>query len=215
MIKSLHIRAFPVVKPFDTVVTCIVHSIIFQIILSFYFHSCNLSVESIKISSTKWRRNNTEIHVIVLDNVCFVFWRRCAKPNLRLRVFAWNGPGACFIRTGVHRGYLLGDTGYPFERYLKTPFLNTSTAPQQRLNASLYKFGILKRRFSCFQGCFKILWSLIQSRTNPNQATRYVIACMCHLAQYWYKQGWHRRFYTRSSSTSRWKREQHRSWRWC
>lgn len=78
-----------------------------------------------------------------------------------------------------------------------------------------YKFGILKRRFSCFQGCFKILWSLIQSRTNPNQATRYVIACMCHLAQYWYKQGWHRRFYTRSSSTSRWKREQHRSWRWC
>lgn len=129
--------------------------------MSFYFHSCNLSVESINISSTKWRRNNTEIHVIVLDNVCF-FLRRCAKPNLRLRVFAWNGPGACFIRTGVHRGYLLGDTGYPFERYLMTPFLNTSTAPQQRFNASFCKFGILKRIFSCLQGCLGIRKSEIK-----------------------------------------------------
>lgn len=89
----------------------------------------------------------------------------------------WRESALCQqFENGVHSGFLLGDSGYPCKRYLMTPFLNPSTAPQQRFNTSLCKtrvmveqtFGILKRRFSCLQGVL---------RTDPNQATKYVIAC--------------------------------------
>lgn len=125
--------------------------------------------------------NRKGFHSLNVQAVCDAKYKItsiCAKwPGSVHDSRIWRESALCQqFENGVHSGFLLGDSGYPCKRYLMTPFLNPSTAPQQRFNTSLCKtrvmveqtFGILKRRFSCLQGVL---------RTDPNQATKYVIAC--------------------------------------
>ena len=61
------------------------------------------------------------------------------------------------FRNGSIDGILVGDSGYPYRRYLMTPFLHPRTVPERRYNNAQRKtrgaiercFGILKRRFPC------------------------------------------------------------------
>lgn len=79
--------------------------------------------------------------------------------------------------TGLHNGFLLGDSGYPCRRYLMTPYNATNNERhRERFNGALCRtrvvieqtYGVLKRRFSCLS---------IGLRTNPNRACTYIVAC--------------------------------------
>ena len=91
------------------------------------------------------------------------------------RVFRRSGLCRLF-ETGVHSGFLLGDSGYPCRTFLMTPFLNPSTQAEENFNMSLcvtrvlveQTFGILKRRFACLHN---------ELRTSPEQAIVYITAC--------------------------------------
>ena len=91
------------------------------------------------------------------------------------RVFRRSGLCRLF-ETGVHSGFLLGDSGYPCRTFLMTPFLNPSTQAEENFNMSLcvtrvlveHTFGILKRRFACLHN---------ELRTYPEQAIVYITAC--------------------------------------
>ncbi|XP_062588274.1 putative nuclease HARBI1 [Saccostrea cucullata] len=125
--------------------------------------------------------NRKGFHSLNVQAVCDANFRItsiCAKwPGSVHDSRIWRESALCQkFENGECNGFLLGDSGYPCKRYLMTPFLNPSTVPQQKFNASLCKtrvlveqtFGILKRRFSCLQGVL---------RTDPRQATRYIVAC--------------------------------------
>ena len=62
-----------------------------------------------------------------------------------------------FSSTGTIPGMLFGDSGYPTERWLMTPFKTPRTPAQRHYNRKLssvrvkveQSFGIVKRRFPC------------------------------------------------------------------
>jgi hypothetical protein len=81
---------------------------------------------------------------------------------------------------GIHDGLILGDSGYPLNRYLMAPYLTPQTPAEERFNASLCRtcvlieqtFGILKRKFQALQ---------FGLRTLPEQAVVYIKAsCILH-----------------------------------
>lgn len=72
-------------------------------------------------------------------------------------------------------GMLVGDRGYPCQRFLMTPYPDPDARPQQQYNISTAKpgsesripFGILKARFNCQRGL----------RASPQRAYQIVAAC--------------------------------------
>ncbi|KAK3863791.1 hypothetical protein Pcinc_030470 [Petrolisthes cinctipes] len=84
---------------------------------------------------------------------------RIRYPGSTHDSFIWNN---CALRAKFAEGdfldcHLLGDSGYPLERYLLTPFANPMTRGEERFNRSHTKtrvlieqtFGLLKSRFRC------------------------------------------------------------------
>lgn len=80
------------------------------------------------------------------------------------------------LQSGIHRGFLLGDSGYPCRSYLLTPIGNPSTDKQSRYNTSHVRtrntieraFGILKRRFAVLS---------IPVRTKLDTTKKIIMSC--------------------------------------
>jgi hypothetical protein len=94
--------------------------------------------------------------------------------------FIWNNCGLkLYFDNNNMNGWLLGDSGYPLERNLMTPFLNPQTNGQMRYNDSHIKtrnvieraFGVLKMRFRCLdQTAGKLMFS-------PERACNIIVSC--------------------------------------
>lgn len=80
------------------------------------------------------------------------------------------------LRSGIYKGFLLGDSGYPCRSYILTPFGNPSTDKQSRYNSSHVRtrntieraFGELKRRFAVLS---------IPMRTKLDTSIKIIMAC--------------------------------------
>lgn len=84
-------------------------------------------------------------------------------PGCSHDAFIWQ---LCKLREALNNnqiegnGYLLGDNGYPLERYLLTPYLNPTSPSQETFNKKHRKtrnviercFGVLKSRFRILHG---------------------------------------------------------------
>ncbi|XP_054168246.1 putative nuclease HARBI1 [Oppia nitens] len=76
-------------------------------------------------------------------------------------------------------GWLLGDSGYPLEPHLMTPFTNPTTPSQVNYNLAHTKtrnvveraFGVLKMRFRCLD------WTAGKMMFRPKRAVNVIIAC--------------------------------------
>lgn len=72
------------------------------------------------------------------------------------RIFA-NSRLNDYLANMQHRGYLVGDSGYPCLPYLMTPLRNPKTDPERRYNRAHARtrnvvertYGLMKRRFPC------------------------------------------------------------------
>jgi hypothetical protein len=105
------------------------------------------------------RKNRHSINVQAVVNSNLEFTNVVAKYPGRVHdSFIWNN---CelkrFLANNNINGWLLGDSGYPLERQLMTPFISPSNDSQTKYNKSHIKtrnvveraFGILKMRFRC------------------------------------------------------------------
>jgi hypothetical protein len=85
--------------------------------------------------------------------------------------FIWNNCGLkLYFNNNNINGWLLGDSGYPLEKNLTTPFLNPQNNGQTRYNVSHITirnvieraFGVLKMRFRCLD---RTAWKLSSERS--------------------------------------------------
>ncbi|XP_053196475.1 putative nuclease HARBI1 [Scomber japonicus] len=91
------------------------------------------------------------------------------------RVFRESTLSARFAR-GEFDGYLLGDRGYPCQRYLLTPYPDPEPGPQQHYNLAHCRtrarvemsIGMLKARFQCLR----------RLRVTPERACDIIVACV-------------------------------------
>uniref|UniRef100_A0A8C8JCK4 DDE Tnp4 domain-containing protein n=1 Tax=Oncorhynchus tshawytscha TaxID=74940 RepID=A0A8C8JCK4_ONCTS len=73
------------------------------------------------------------------------------------RIFLNSSLSAQFQR-GQHSGLLLGDSGYGQSNFLFTPYINPTTAEQQRYNrAHIRTRGLVKRMFGVWKNRFQCL----------------------------------------------------------
>jgi hypothetical protein len=105
------------------------------------------------------RKNRHSINVQAVANPNLEFINVVIKYPGRVHdSFIWNN---CelknYLKNNAINGWLLGDSGYPLEKQLMTPFLNPTNESQNRYNRSHIKsrnvieraFGVLKMRFRC------------------------------------------------------------------
>ena len=103
------------------------------------------------------RKNRHSINVQAVCDAKLVFTNIVVKYPGRVHdSFIWNN---CELKPYICQnninGWLLGDSGYPLEPHLMTPYLQPSTEAQQRYNKSHTRtrsliersFGLLKMRF--------------------------------------------------------------------
>ncbi|XP_064109980.1 putative nuclease HARBI1 [Macrobrachium nipponense] len=80
------------------------------------------------------------------------------------------------LESGMYRGFLLGDSGYPCRPYIMTPFLAPNTHKQRHYNVAHIRtrnlieraIGLLKKRFAVLS---------IPVRTKLNNTKNIIIAC--------------------------------------
>ncbi|KAK4322220.1 hypothetical protein Pmani_007018 [Petrolisthes manimaculis] len=106
----------------------------------------------------------------------------CMIPNSTHDSFIWNNSRLRHrFAAGEFQDYhLLGDSGYPLERYLLTPFANPRTRGEERYNRSHTRtrviieqtFGLLKSRFRCLHRSGGSL------QYEPRKCIKMVMACM-------------------------------------
>ncbi|XP_042210294.1 putative nuclease HARBI1 [Homarus americanus] len=102
-------------------------------------------------------------------------------PGCKHDAFIWAN---CLLRRRFEAGdfgdnYLIGDSGYPLEAFLMTPFRNPSTPGEVRYNNSHTKtrvvveqtFGVLKSRFRCLHRSGGSL------QYDPSKCAKIVNAC--------------------------------------
>jgi hypothetical protein len=94
--------------------------------------------------------------------------------------FIWNNCGLkLYFNNNNINGWLLGDSGYPLEKNLMTPFLNPQNNGQMRYNVSHITtrnvieraFGVLKMRFRCLD---RTAGKLMLS---PERSCNVIISC--------------------------------------
>lgn len=96
--------------------------------------------------------------------------------------FIWRGSSLREVFTDgfiPEKNFLIGDSGYPLEPWMMTPFENEDTERRKKYNETHRRarnvvercFGVLKSRFKCLSDSGGILMYA------PNKVCRIVIAC--------------------------------------
>lgn len=130
--------------------------------------------------------NKKDAHSLKIQVVCdsqnYILDFVNKYPGSTQDSFIWNN---CFLRSSFEEGdfgnsHLVGDSGYPLEPFLLTPFAQPSTPAEERYNRSLMMtrvvveqtIALLKSRFRCLHKCAGSL------RYKPSKCCKIAAACM-------------------------------------
>ena len=143
---------------------------------------CHIRIQAPKSESKQsyiCRKGYPSINVQAVADTNYMFLNIVARWTGSVndsRIFRNSGLCSEF-ETGVHSGYLLGDSGYGSKHFFMTPFLKPITAAQKRYNIAHKKtrvvveqmFGQWKRRFHCLHAEIRL--------PNPETICQVITAC--------------------------------------
>jgi hypothetical protein len=128
------------------------------------------------------RKNYHSINLQAICNASLEFINVVVKYPGRVHdAFIWEGSAIkSYFQNNTINGWLLGDSGYPLENNLMTPFMSPSNSRQENYNRahcatrnSIERaFGVLKMRFRCLdKTAGKLMFE-------PSRACKIITSCL-------------------------------------